>query len=217
MVQVVVASALRLVESQATAAHDSCSLKVAVAEPFKLAVMVPLWSFVTLPAVAVKVADVASAGTDTDGGIVNSELLEVNATVCGLATSRFSVTVQVLELSEVNKVGLQLREDTACVGTRSTETLCEAPFRLAVRITVTLVVMAPAVAVKATEVDPAGTVAEVGTVSKLLLSERATTLPPVGAAWLRVTVQVVEAPESTPVGLQDRAVTGTLWTMARDL
>jgi hypothetical protein len=217
MVQVVVAPALRLVESQATAATDASSSKVAVAEPFKLAVMVPLWFFVTPPAVAVKVADVASAGTGTDVGIVNSELLEVKATVCGLTPSLFNVTVQVLEPREINDVGLQLREDTACVGSRSKETLWETPFRLAVRITVTLVAMAPAVAVKATEGDPAGTVAELGTISAVLLSERATTLPPVGAAWLRVTVQVVEAPEFTLVGLQNRAVTGTLWTMARDL
>jgi hypothetical protein len=57
------------------------------------------------------------------------------------------------------------------------------------------------------EVAPAATVTEAGTVSEALLSERATTLPPVGAAWFRVTVQVVDAPEFTLVGLQARLVT----------
>ena len=161
---------------------DFCSFKVAVAEPFNLAVRVTLRFFVTLPAVAVKVANAAPAGTDTEVGTANSELLEVNTTVCGLATRRFNATVQVLEPSAVKDVGLQLREDTACVGTRSKETFWEPPFNAAVRVTVTLVVTVPAVAVKVTEVAPLDTLAELGTVSELLLAERATTLPPWGAA-----------------------------------
>jgi len=83
----------------------------------------------------------------------------------------------------------------------------EAPLRVAVMVAVWLVVMVPRLAVKVVEVVVAGTVTEAGMVSKALLSERATLLPPVGTAWFRVTVQVVDAPEFTLVGLHDKAVT----------
>jgi hypothetical protein len=42
-------------------------------------------------------------------------------------------------------------------------------------------------------VDPAGTVTEDGVVSSVLLSERETTEPPLGAALLRLTVQFAVA------------------------
>src|ERR1017187_2646042 len=57
------------------------------------------------------------------------------------------------------------------------------------------------------EVALAATVAEAGTVSEALLSERATTVPPVGADWFRVTMHVVDALELKLVGLQAKAVT----------
>jgi hypothetical protein len=61
--------------------------------------------------------------------------------------------------------------------------------------------------VKAVDVAPAATVTEAGTISEALLPERAMTLPPVGAGWLRATVQLAAAPEFTLVGLQAKAVT----------
>ena len=78
-----------------------------------------------------------------------------------------------------------------------------------------MVVRVPAVAVKVPEVALAATVTEAGTVSRELLSASATTLPPVGAAWFRVTVQVVAAPELTLVGLQVSAVTSMGATRVR--
>lgn len=57
-----------------------------------------------------------------------------------------------------------------------------------------------AVAGNAAEVEPAGTVTEAGTVRTALLSARVTRLPPAGAGWVKVTVQVVE-PE--PVRVAD--------------
>jgi len=59
----------------------------------------------------------------------------------------------------------------------------------------------PAVAVKVTVVAPAATVTELGTANALLLLERLTTVPPLGAASESVTVQVVDVPEPTLVGL----------------
>ena len=50
-----------------------------------------------------------------------------------------------------------------------------------------------AVALKVAVVAPAATVTEVGTVSKALLLASVTLVPPVGAARVRVTVQVLTA------------------------
>jgi hypothetical protein len=63
-----------------------------------------------------------------------------------------------------------------------------------------------AVAAKLAEVEPAATVTEAGTVSRLLLSVSVTTAPPVGAARFKVTVQVLAVLEVRVVGLQVRAV-----------
>ena len=56
---------------------------------------------------------------------------------------------------------------------------------------------------------PAVTVTEAGTFNVALLSERATVAPPVGADWLRVTVQVLEAFAPRLVGLHKTADTVT--------
>ena len=70
-----------------------------------------------------------------------------------------------------------------------------------------MVVSAPAVAAKVAEVAPAAIVTEAGIVSEALLSVSATTVPPVGAGWFKVTVQMVAAPEFTLEGLQAKAET----------
>ena len=59
-------------------------------------------------------------------------------------------------------------------------------------------------ATKVAEEEPATTETEGGTVSSRLLLASATTtpLPPAGAAWLKVTVQVVMAPKMMRPGLQ---------------
>lgn len=60
-----------------------------------------------------------------------------------------------------------------------------------------------AVAVKAADVVPAGTVTDAGTGSAAaLLDDNATVLPPAGAGALTVTVQVVEAPAVRLEGAQ---------------
>jgi hypothetical protein len=51
-------------------------------------------------------------------------------------------------------------------------------------------------------VDPADTVTEAGVVSRDELSETVTAVPPVGAAFERVTVQVLLALEPRLVGAQ---------------
>ena len=59
---------------------------------------------------------------------------------------------------------------------------------------------------KVAVVAPEATVAEAGTVSRVLLSDTITVVPPLGAAWFRVTVQVAAAPEARVAGEQVRPV-----------
>ena len=56
-------------------------------------------------------------------------------------------------------------------------------------------------------VELPATVTEAGTVSDVLLEERATAEPPVGAACESVTVQVEVPPEATVVGVHCNVVT----------
>jgi hypothetical protein len=80
----------------------------------------------------------------------------------------------------------------------------ETPLRVAVTIALCALEMVPAVAVKEAVVAPAATVTEPGVVNAELLSEMVTTEPPLGAVEVRVTVQVLVAPEVRVVGLQTR-------------
>jgi len=59
------------------------------------------------------------------------------------------------------------------------------------------------------DVAPAPTVTDAGTFNVALPFESATTAPPDGADWLRVTVHVLEAFEPRIVGLHETAVTDT--------
>lgn len=72
-----------------------------------------------------------------------------------------------------------------------------------------MVVMVPAVAVNVAFVAPAGTVTDAGTVISPLLLESVAAIPPVGAAWLRVTVHVEEPPVVSDEGLQLRLLMPT--------
>ena len=55
-----------------------------------------------------------------------------------------------------------------------------------------MLVMAAVVALKVADVAAAATVTEAGTVSVELVLVSVTLAPPVGAAWVKVTVQVLE-------------------------
>lgn len=60
---------------------------------------------------------------------------------------------------------------------------------------------------KVAVVAPAGTVTELATVADEPLEASVTTIPPVGAGPVRVTVPVDEAPPTTVVGLRVKALT----------
>jgi len=69
--------------------------------------------------------------------------------------------------------------------------------------------MAAVVALKGADVAAAGTVTAAGTVRVALVFVRETIAPPAGAAFVRVTVQVVEALGPTLLGLQTSEETST--------
>lgn len=72
-----------------------------------------------------------------------------------------------------------------------------------------MLVTVPEFAVNVAAVALAATVTDDGIVNKVLLSDRVTVLPPVGAAWFNVTVQVVHAFEPSELGLHDTVDTST--------
>ena len=65
-----------------------------------------------------------------------------------------------------------------------------------------MLMMVVVVALKVAVVAAAATVTDAGTVSVELVLVRVTEAPPVGAAWVRVTVQVLEEFGPRLVGLQ---------------
>jgi hypothetical protein len=79
-------------------------------------------------------------------------------------------------------VGPQLSEATCGSAVRLTPTVLVAPFSVAVSVAVWWVAQAPAVAVKVAEVEPAGMVTDAATGRAVLLLDRETVVPPVGAA-----------------------------------
>jgi len=80
----------------------------------------------------------------------------------------------------------------------------ELPPREAVKVAVWAPATVPASAVKVMDVEPAGTVTEVGAVSAELLDVRKTIAPPGGATPLRMMVQVIDTPGETLEGLHAR-------------
>ena len=72
-----------------------------------------------------------------------------------------------------------------------------------------MLAMATVVALKLTQVAAAATVTDAGTVSVEFVLVRVTIAPPVGAGWVRVAVQVLEAFGPRVLGLQISEETST--------
>jgi hypothetical protein len=140
----------------------------------------------------------------TEVGAVSRVLLSDSVTtVPPVGAAELRATVQVLAAPEVNVVGVQASEVRLTGAARLIAAVLDTPLRVAVSVALCVLVMVPAVALNVVEVDAAGTVTEVGAVSRVLLSDSVTTVPPVGAAELMVTVQVLATPEVNVVGVQD--------------
>ena len=92
-----------------------------------------------LPALAVKLAVVPPGATFTEGGAVNSVLLEVSAeTAPPVGAAEVSVTVQVAEAPDARLVGLHTMDDSMAVAgagaVSAIEADCELPLSVAVRL-----------------------------------------------------------------------------------
>src|SRR5437867_1585982 len=161
-------------------------VREAVAEvPLREAVTVADWLAVTEPAEAVKEAEEDAAATVTEAGTVSVALLEERATLAppvGAAWER--VPVQAEFPPDATVVGLHCKLETVTAGgVMVREAVAEVPLREAVTVADWLEETEPAEAVTdAPEAAPARST-EAGTVSVVLLEERATLAPPVGAAW----------------------------------
>jgi hypothetical protein len=121
--------------------------------------------------------------------------------------------VQTLVPAPVRLAGLQLRLVSEAGANRDRVDVLDTPLRVAVTVAVVSAVTAVALALNVAVAWPARTVTVPGTVTAALLSDSVTTVPPVGAAPLNVTVQrLVPAPVSE-VGVQlneeSVAATGT--------
>jgi len=153
------------------------------------------------------VAEVAPEAKVTAEGIVSEALLSVSATtVPPVGAGWFKVTVHAVAAPEFTLVGLQARAVTSMGATRLKVAVWAAPLSVALMVADCVVVSAPAVAANVAEMAPAAKVTEAGTVSEALLSERATTVPPAGAGWFSVTVQVPALPDDRLEGLHCREV-----------
>jgi len=150
------------------------------------------------------VAEVAPAGTVIDGGTDNNVLLLASEIVVPPAgAALFSVAVHVPVPPAPKLAGVQLNADTDCEDNKLTANVCETPVRVAVSVTVWLLEMFPAVALKVPVIDPAGTVVDRRTGSSELLLLNPIAVPLEGAAWFSVTVQIVMPCETKLAGLQD--------------
>jgi hypothetical protein len=172
--------------------------------PEEVAVMLTLVDTVTVPAVAVNVVLVLPEGTVTLAGTVATEVLPLVSvtTVPPVGAAPLNVTVPVEDVPEVTDVGLNVTDDTETGGATVSTALWLLPEAAAVMVTAVDVATVRVVTVKVVLVLPAGTVTLAGTVAAAVLPlVSVTTVPPVGAAPLNVTVPVEVAPEVTDVGL----------------
>jgi hypothetical protein len=80
---------------------------------------------------------------------------------------------------------------------------------VAVTVALELLLIVPVVTVKVLEVVAAATETEAGTVKVALVFDKVRLAPPVGAAWVRVTVHVLDELGPRVLGLHESAETRT--------
>jgi len=120
-------------------------------------------------------------------------------------TAALSVTVHVEELGGVMLAGEQVRLETVGSGGGwmvSVVDFCT-PADVAVIVEVCVAVTTAVLTVKPVLVWPAATVTCAGGVAYALLLDRATVVPPAGAALASVTVQLVPTPPVSVLGVHD--------------
>jgi hypothetical protein len=154
--------------------------------------------------VTVKVAVVAPALTVTLAGTLADELLSeraISAPPAGAAL--VSVTVPVEEPPPVTVEGFSVTPESAAGSVIVRSDVFVTPPATALIVATVAVDTAVVVTVKVAVVAPALTVTLGGRLADGLLLERATAIPPAGAAPVRVTVPVEELPPTTVVGFNE--------------
>ena len=100
--------------------------------------------------------------------------------------------------------GMQETDDTiTALVTKLTLVLLELLLYAAVIVELALLLIVPVVTLNVPETACAPTVTELGAFKAELLFDKATVTPPLGAAWLRATVQVLEEFEPRLDGLHE--------------
>ena len=168
----------------------------------KVAVTVAAESAVTLPTTALKTLVVLPDNTTILPGTVSKVELEVSPTVVSMGTGCDRVTVQELVASDIPPLGLQTSAVIIGGATSEIVTDCVEPLYVAVREPLWFTVNEPACRLTEAELDSAAIISDAGVVRTLLVLDRATFAPPVSAALVRVTVQVLEAFCPRVTGLQ---------------
>jgi hypothetical protein len=158
------------------------------------------------------VALVAPAATSTEPGVTALELVEDRSTTMPPAgAARLRVTVPVDGEPPVTEAGESEREaGTGSTTSRVAEALT--PPDDAATTTVVEDETVDVVMGKAAVVAPAGTKTKEGSDTEALPPRRFTSLPPVGAAFVRVTVPTALWPLATMLGLMAKLLIGTVLT-----
>ena len=146
--------------------------------------------------VTVKVAVVAPDATVTVAGTVAAAVLLLDRVTVLSAplppAGAFRVTVAVeFRTPPTTVVGFRVI-DATCGGLTVKLAVLVTPLSFAVRVPVAVAPREEVVTVKFALVEPAGTVTLAGSLTPLMLSDKATTAPPVTAGLSNVTVPVVE-------------------------
>jgi hypothetical protein len=156
----------------------------------------------TAEAVAVNVALLLPLAMVMDGGTVTLELDEVSSTSVSNGAGLWRRSVQLLAPGVCTVVGAQVRP--ACPPANAMVSTVDCTTVLALANIVALPPEAPVdtIALTLVVVLPAGIKIDPGKLTCGLPDESATVMPPCGAALVRESVQVLEPPGTTVVGLQ---------------
>jgi hypothetical protein len=155
--------------------------------------------------VTVNVADVEPAATVTEGGTVAVDVLELERKTgtppVGAAAEMVTVPVRLLPPTTVAGASERMVGSGAVA---VSEALVEDVPRVAVTVVPTSLPTATVVAVNVAVEVVAGTVTDAGTIMTAVFEDPSvTTVPPVGAGPLRVTVPVDVCPPATGEGLKE--------------
>ena len=189
-------------QRRAATVRDGVKVRVVVWELLpSVAVITAVCVVVKVPDEAVKPPEVVPAGTLTERGTVRAGLLDVKVTAAPDGVGWLSITTQVVEASTPRVDIAHCRLEIAIGGIKASVTVWILLPRTAVITADCPVATAAAVAVKMALAEPAETVTEGGTARLALLSLSVTVVLE-GAAWFKLTVQIVLAGVFKTVGLQ---------------